>query len=340
MLQRFSETTRGDGQSSMLADARVVTRASVPMRPEVSKRRFVLVGAGTLLGTLLGLALVFAKDFPFGVFRTPQQLKDATGIFSTALPAIPPRIARAHGSIYQHALDAPFSRFAETIRTIGAVVKKAQDGGGKVFSVISATPQEGKTVVATNLAQLAARHGNTRTLLIDTDFHRQTLSQCLAPQARVGLNEALGSPAQLADFVIKGGHPNLDVLPCPTDARIPNAAELLGSPKMKRLIDVARQSYDLVILEVAPVAAVVDFRMVAPLCDGHILVVAWSKTSQRVILEALADTPPLADRALCTVLNQIDPKALRSIEGYKGNTREYYQARPQRLPPLPQPSAA
>ncbi len=340
MLQRFSETARADGQQSFLADARIVTPASIPLRPEVAKRRALLLGAGTLLGTLLGLALVLAKDFPLGVFRTPQQVKDATGIFSVALPQLPARTATAQTGIYQHALDAPFSRFAETIRTIGAAVKKSQASGGKVFSVISATPQEGKTVIATNLAHLSAIHGSTRTLLIDTDFHQQSLTRCLAPRARVGLKEALEDPNNLATYLTNAHHPNLDILPCPLAERIPNAAELLGSPGMKKLMDVARASYDLVIMEVAPVAAIVDFRMVEPLCDGHIFVVAWSNTSQRVVQETLADTPTLAARALCAVLNKVDPKALRSIESYKGNTREYYQSKPQRVVPVPKHVAA
>jgi polysaccharide biosynthesis transport protein len=340
MLQRFSETTRAEGQAPLLADARIVTPASVPLRPEAAKRRGLLLGAGTLLGTLLGLALVLAKDFPLGVFRTPQQLRDATGIFSVALPQLPARTATAQTGIYQYALDAPFSRFAESIRTIGAAVKKSQAGGGKVFSVISATPHEGKTVIAANLAHLAAIHGGARTLLIDTDFHQQSLSHSLAPRAKLGLKEALGDPSNLAAYVMSTGHPSLDILPCPLAERIPNAAELLGSPSMKTLIDGARTSYDLVIMEVAPVAAVVDFRMVEPLCDGHIFVVAWSKTSQRVIQETLADTPTLAKRALCAVLNKVNPKALRSIEGYKGSTREYYKSKPNRAVPVPQRAVA
>jgi polysaccharide biosynthesis transport protein len=339
MLQRFSETTRGDTQPSMLADARIMTRASVPLRQEVSKRRFVLVGAGTLLGALLGLAWVFAREFPFGVFRTPRQLRDATGIFSTALPAISDRVTKTPNGLYQYALDAPFSRFAETIRTIGAIIKKSQDSGGKVYAVISATPQEGKTVIAANIAHLAATHGGARTLLIDTDFHRQTLSNSLARAAKVGLREAIGNPSNLSEYIYKSDHSNLDILPCPSAARIPNAAELLGSPNMRKLIESARKSYDLVIMEVAPVAAVVDFRMLAPLCDGHVFVVAWSKTSQRVIKEILADVPALAERALCTVLNKVDPRALHSIERYKGSTREYYQTKQTRAVPVPRAAA-
>jgi polysaccharide biosynthesis transport protein len=99
---------------------------------------------------------------------------------------------------------------------------------------------------------------------------------------------------------------------------------LLGTVAMEQLIDVVRQAYDLVIIEAPPMAAVVDYKMIARYCDGLIFVVEWGKTSQRLVLECLSDNSALLDRVLCVVLNKADPSALRSIEHYKGDRFHAY----------------
>ena len=105
---------------------------------------------------------------------------------------------------------------------------------------------------------------------------------------------------------------------------MPNAAELLGTVEMDQLIEVAREAYDLVIIEAPPMAAAVDYKMIARHCDGFIFVVEWGKTSQRLVLECLSDASVLLDRVLCVVLNKADPCALRSIEHYKGHAFHAY----------------
>jgi polysaccharide biosynthesis transport protein len=133
------------------------------------------------------------------------------------------------------------------------------------------------------------------------------------------LKEALGEPTALAKFVVRKERLNLDALPCPLPDRVPNAAELLGTVQMEQLIEVAREAYDLVIIEAPPIAAVVDYKMIARHCNGFIFVIEWGKTSQRLVLECLSDASAVLDRVLCVVLNKVDPSALRSIERYKGH---------------------
>ena len=63
----------------------------------------------------------------------------------------------------------------------------------------------------------------------------------------------------------------------PASERLTNAAELLGTEEMEQLIEVARQTYDLVIIEAPPMAAVVDYKMIARHCDGFIFVIQWGR---------------------------------------------------------------
>jgi succinoglycan biosynthesis transport protein ExoP len=320
MLQQSSQMNRVESQPSIAPDARVLMRATPPLQTETSKKRFLILAGGSVMGLLLGGAIVLGRNFPFGVFRTSQQVTSATGLPCAFLPEILGAEEQASLSTGEYVLDRPGSRFAQTLRTIWATINIAQrESGAKVICVVSSNPGEGKTTIAINLAAHFALRSTTRVLVIDADFHRQSLTKRVAPDARVGLKEALGEPTALAKFVVRKERLNLDALPCPVPDGVPNAAELLGTVQMEQLIEVAREAYDLVIIEAPPIAAVVDYKMIARHCNGFIFVIEWGKTSQRLVLECLSDASAVLDRVLCVVLNKVDPSALRSIERYKGD---------------------
>jgi succinoglycan biosynthesis transport protein ExoP len=325
MLQQVSGMNNVEAQPSIGSDVLILMRAAPPTQTEASKKRWLILAGGSFMGLLLGGSVVLVRNFPFGVFRTSQQVTHATGLFCAVLPAIGSAEEQASMQTGEYALNAPYSRFAETLRNIWALSNIAQQkSGAKVICVISSVPGEGKTTVATNLAALA-RHSATRVLVIDADFHRWSLTQNIAPDAQVGLKEALVEPKALSKYVIRNERLNLDVLPCPVLDRIPNAAELLGTTEMEQLVDTAREAYDLVIIEAPPMAAVVDYKMIARHCDSFVVVVEWAKTSQRMVFECLNDASALLDRVVCIVLNKVDPSALRSIEHYKGDRfHDYY----------------
>jgi polysaccharide biosynthesis transport protein len=325
LLQQLSEMNNVEVQPAIGSDVLVLMRAAPPTQTEASKKRWLILAGGSFMGLLLGFSVVLVRNFPFGVFRTSQQVTRATGLFCVVLPAVGSAQEQTSMRTGEYALNAPYSRFAETLRNIWTLSNISQQkSGAKVTCVISSVPGEGKTSVVTNLAALA-RHSAMRVLVIDADFHRQSLTKNIAPDAQVGLKEALGEPKALSKYVIRNERLNLDVLPCPILDRIPNAAELLGTTGMEQLVDTAREAYDLVFIEAPPMAAVVDYKMIARHCDSFVVVVEWGKTSQRVVFECLNDASALLDRVVCIVLNKVDPSALRSIEHYKGDRfQDYY----------------
>ena len=106
----------------------------------------------------------------------------------------------------------------------------------------------------------------------------------------------------------------------------PNAAELLGSPKMEQVLLAARKAYDYIIIEIAPIMSVVDVKMMERLIDRFIFVVEWGQTKRSLVREALSEAPMIRERLIGIVLNKADPSALRSIEAHKGDRfRDYYQ---------------
>jgi succinoglycan biosynthesis transport protein ExoP len=221
--------------------------------------------------------------------------------------------------IEEFVLAAPFSRFTETIRNIKVSIDAARlIREGKVIGVVSSVAKEGKTTVAANLGALITASG-ARALVIDGDCHQRSLTAKLAPDAREGLIEAL------ATLVHHRQRSWLDVLPCVLQNRIPNAAELLGSPQMEELLVAARKAYDYIIIELAPIVSVVDVKVIENFIDNFIFIIEWERSKRSLVLEALSDVDIIRGRVTGVVLNKADPLALHIIEAYKGDTfRNYY----------------
>jgi polysaccharide biosynthesis transport protein len=140
------------------------------------------------------------------------------------------------------------------------------------------------------------------------------------------LIESLVDPSRLSTLVSRRERSGLDVLPCVLSARVPNAAELLGSPQMEQLLVAARNAYDYVIIEIAPIMSVVDIKMIERFIDGFIFVIEWGHTKRNLVLEALSEAQVIRERLIGIVLNKADPVALRSIEAYKGHRfKSYYE---------------
>lgn len=333
-LQKFNAISKGQPRTVPVQDARIITRAAPSLHKD-AKKPLAALGGSVMLGLLLGAAAALARDLAGGAFRTPGQVKSVTDIYCGIMPAVPanrrsiPLFARdtRPGMIEEYVLDAPYSRFAETIRSIKVLVDAAHRANGdKVICVVSSVANEGKTTILTNLAAHMAVTSPVRLLVIDCDLHRRRLTTRLAPGADEGLIEALRDPSRLAELVCTRDRSGFDILPCALATRIPNAAELLGSPQMEKLLDTARASYDFILIEVPPVMSVVDIKTVERFIDRFIFVVEWGRTSRRLFQEALSEVAIIRDRLLCVVLNKADPAALRSIEAYKGaRFGDYYQ---------------
>jgi succinoglycan biosynthesis transport protein ExoP len=337
LLQKSEEINTGQTETIPVQDARIITRAAPPLYKSSRKAAAVLAGS-ILFGLFFGAGAVVAKEWAAGVFRTPKVVEQVTDIPCVILPTV--KLSREQTAllpdnrrsmiIEEYVLEAPYSRFTETLRHVKALINTAHHvHGAKVIGVVSSVAKEGKTTIAANLAALMIASSGARTLLIDGDLHLRLLTAKLAPDAREGFIEALADPSRLGALVCKRQDSGLDVLPCVISSRIPNAAELLGSDQMEQLLAAARQTYDYIIIEIAPIMSVVDIKMIERFIDRFILVVEWGRTKRRLVLEALAESQIVRERLLAIILNKVDPGALKTIEAYKGDRiGDYYESDP------------
>jgi Flp pilus assembly CpaE family ATPase len=124
---------------------------------------------------------------------------------------------------------------------------------GRVLTVFSPKGGTGKTVVATNLAATLANGQGSRTLLLDLDLQFGDAAIALGLEPERTIYDLVVAPGELdaeklAGYVTR--HPcGLDVLPAPLR---PEDAELITEGKVTSLLEVARHSYDAIVVDTSP----------------------------------------------------------------------------------------
>ncbi|CAA2141788.1 AAA family ATPase [Hyphomicrobium sp. ghe19] len=311
-LRKFNEMNQSRLENE---DAHIITRAAPPLHK--SSKSLLVLGAGIVFGLFAGMGTAVAREWTAGVFRRPDQVKRATGLYCVVLETIR---KQKSASIADYVVEAPYSRFTEQFRHVRALIKATRRNkkGGLTICVVSSVSQEGKTTVANNLADLMSMSATSRLLIIDCDLRRRMVTRELVPDANEGLIEALADPSRLSSLVVRRERSKVDVLPCVLSEPIVNASELLGSSQMEKLLEVAREAYDFIVIEAPPIMSVVDVKIIERFIDQFVFVIEWGETKQRLVEEALSEVEGIRDRIVCAILNKADPATLRSIEAYKG----------------------
>jgi len=112
----------------------------------------------------------------------------------------------------------------------------------------------------------------------------------------------------------------LRFLPAGCKATMPHTNELLASSAMKQLIAKLQESFDYVILDLAPLVPVVDARASSNFVDSFICVVDWGSTKIDVVKHALSNAPEVYDRLLGMILNKVDMTAVGRYESLTQKT--------------------
>ncbi|BAM48145.1 CpsD/CapB family tyrosine-protein kinase [Amphibacillus xylanus] len=197
----------------------------------------------------------------------------------------------------------PRSPISEQFRTIRTNLQfTAVDDTLETMLVTSANPSEGKSLTIANLAIVFAQQ-EKKVLLVDADMRKPTVHYTFRIDNRRGLSSLLVGEYELNEAAIKSDVPNLDILP--SGPIPPNPSELLGSNKMRRLIDEAKDQYDLVIFDTPPVLAVTDAQLLANFVDGSLLVIRSKQTDQESAIKAKELLEPAKAKLLGAVLNDV-----------------------------------
>ncbi|MBP3953166.1 CpsD/CapB family tyrosine-protein kinase [Bacillus suaedae] len=193
------------------------------------------------------------------------------------------------------------SPITEQYRTIRTNIEfSAVDESIQTIMFTSAGPGEGKSTTAANLAIVMAQNEQS-VLLIDADLRKPTMHYTFGTQNITGLTSVLTKKDNLEDAVIKTKINHLSILP--SGPVPPNPAELLNSFMMKRLLESARQLFDVIIIDTPPVMAVTDAQILASKCDGVVLVLSSGKTEREQIIKTKDLLLKSKAKIIGTVLN-------------------------------------
>ncbi len=185
--------------------------------------------------------------------------------------------------------EAPEIEPYRVLRT--QILHRLRETGGKTVMFTSALPDEGKTITAINLALTLAKDFHETVLLVDADLRKQNVHQYLGIESDKGLVDHLLHDEPVGNLIVWPGIGKLTLISGGIPVR--ESAELLGSPKMKQLVQEMRERYPdrYVFFDVPPVLIGADALAFSSFIDAIVFVVKAGATSRMDIRRALDILP-------------------------------------------------
>jgi succinoglycan biosynthesis transport protein ExoP len=304
LKSRYEEVSLAEAQTS--PDLSILDYAVAPSHPNSNDApRLMLLAIIASIG--LAGAIALFHDRIDRRFRYPEQATKELGL--TIAGTVPRLRPNRDGELQVDLM----SQVVESFRTLRLAIRYEYPPDCPiVLAVSSPSSSDGKSLVSSNLALAFASAGH-KTLLIDGDVRRGTLHTTFDLQVTPGLVEYLSNGLGVDAVVRSTATENLFLVP--RGARSSRAPELLVSEKMNALIQVARNKFDVVIIDSPPFIAGVDAYALGAVA-GNILVVLRQGVSDRKLAAAkLSILDRLPIRVLGSVINGVSNGGLYRYYG-------------------------
>lgn len=277
-----------------------------PISPRT--RTNILIAA--VVGGMIAVGIIFLIDYLDDTVKTPEQVLEDTDLTTLGAIAIIKQDDNDQGLITQASPRDPISEAYRVIRT--NLDFSSVDEELKSFLVSSASPSEGKSTTAANLAIVIAQTGK-KVVLIDADLRRPIQHKIFNLSNNMGLTTSiLDSQTPVSSHLQETNVNNLRLL---TSGPIPpNPAELLNSHRMKEVIKEFESLVDVLVFDTPPVLTVADASIIGPQVTGALLVVHTGKTRRDTFVNAVERLSRTGVHIFGAVLNKV--KLDRSGYGY------------------------
>jgi succinoglycan biosynthesis transport protein ExoP len=332
-IQKMSEELQGELQKAKMAEAveagqvEIVDLAKVPYGaiPSGGTRKVAL---GVIVALLLGIGLAVVVD---GMNTSIRRRTDIERMLQVPGLAVIPRLVRntAVDRGLQRALPKktgngasrpPRKKTIEELVTVTDMRSASAEAyrtlrTNLIFSqavqtlrtvlVTSASPGEGKTTTAANLAVSFAQHG-MRVLLIDCDLRRGRLHKIFQIPREPGMTELVIGQEEAEGVIRQTDITGLYVIA--SGNLPPNPSELLGGERMRKTLASLSEAFDLIVIDTPPLLAASDGAILATLSDGVVLVLRAGSTEGEAAQQAIQQLAGVGARVVGAVLNDPDAK--------------------------------
>ena len=268
----------------------------LPTKPR-EKRNLTL---GIILGLLGGIGLALFLEYLDNTIKYPDDVQERFGVqvLSTVPRANPNKTL-----IDATTLDAPSNSFVESYKMIRtALLLLGAEGPPSNLLITSMAAEDGKTTTAVNLAVTFAQT-ERKTLLIDADMRRPLIHKIFNLNNEEGLSTYLAGASESVKAIKNGNPENLRII---TSGPIPpNPSELLSNSRFTRLIEIAAQNYDMIILDSPPILTVSDSLILSKLVDGALIVARAGKATNELVEKGLKMLGDIHATVFGFVLNDV-----------------------------------
>jgi len=331
VYEAFLNRSRGaaarDGINPPIAS--LSAAAVPPPEPAIPNKRLTYF-FGALLALFGGIAAAIVMEFLDAGIRSRLDIETRLG--AQYLGAIPDIRKQGIDTPSDNAegpegylVDRPLSAFAESVRSLRTAVTLGDRTRPKVIMLASALPVEGKSTTTLCLARSLAL-SNASTLLIDCDLRRHSASNRILGDRQGRLLEVLDGTVALKDALHKDYRSDLQILG--STQELADRVDPLTPEAVAALLAEARELFDYVIIDTAPLLGVADARTVARYADAVVLLARWRKTSLRAVDAALDLLVSVDAKVAGVALTQVDVTKFGSsreeLYGYQKQFKGYY----------------
>ncbi len=295
-----------------------ITKAAVLPRAPVAPKRTQNILLAALLALIGGVGLVLFLDYINNKIESVEDIDrylrlPALGVIPVLQGAgktkklavgkngkeLAP--AAANGSVILTEVEAN-SSIAESYRQLRTALLLSSAGHApRTLLITSSQPAEGKTTTSVNTAISLAQTGAS-VVIVDADLRRPRVHKVFGLKNSAGLSNYLAGDGDLASL-IQIAMPNLYVLP--VGPLPPNPAELLGSTRMKNVVETLSTNFDYMVIDSPPVSSFADSLILSSLVEGVIIVVKGGVTPREMAQRTKAHLQSVGAKILGVVINQI-----------------------------------
>lgn len=298
LVKVIEQLTPVSSDSTPVMVGTIVNPAVVPPSP-TSPQPLQSGALGLVAGLAVGIGLAVLRKALDVKLHTTKDVTDATNL--PVIAAIPKDSSLARDPVVM--MSSPTSAMSERFRQLktNLLFFNIENDKPWNFVVTSSIEGEGKSSAALNIAYALSENGD-RVLLIDADLRRPKIASYLQIEGAAGLTTVLLNRASFSDVVQSLGSGCPDVLT--SGAIPPNPAELIGSRRMKQLLEQVSRQYQAVVIDSAPLLPVADTLSLLPHVGGVVMVAAAENVTVPELKAALESIEPTRAPVMGVVLNK------------------------------------